>query len=76
MLELTLEAGETAELSPAPVRLVYSMADSTLEYRSADGSTVEIPTGPSAAYARPGDDLSVRNPGDDPVTIVLFDWFV
>ncbi len=76
VLELILEAGETAELSPAPVRLVFSMTDSTVEYRSADGATVEIPSGASAAYARPGDDLSVRNPGDDPVTIVLFDWFV
>jgi hypothetical protein len=76
VVELTLETGETAALSPAPVRLVYSVTESTVEYRSSDGTTVEIPSGASPAYTRPGDDLSVRNPGDDPVTIVVFDWFV
>jgi hypothetical protein len=76
VVELALEAGETAELSPAPVRLVYSMNDSVLEYHPTDGDSVEIPSPASAVYIRPGDDVSVGNQGQEPATIVLFDWFV
>lgn len=72
--EVTLESGETAELARVPVRLVYPLTESTLEYRPIDDDVVPIPGGPAAAYSRPGDDLSVTNPGEESVTIVTFDW--
>jgi len=74
--ELTLDGGDTADLSSVPIRVVYSPSDSVLEYRSADGETVPVSSGPSAAYSRPGDDLSVTNPGDETATVVIFEWLV
>lgn len=74
--ELTLDGGASAELPEVPTRLIYSPVDSVLIFESADGETIQVPAGLSEAYTRPGDDVSVTNAGEDPVTVVIFDWFV
>lgn len=75
--ELNLEVDATADLSAVPVRAFYLDQETILEFASADGDVVPIPTTtPAAAYSRDGDDLSVTNRGDEPVRVVLFEWLI
>ncbi|MEE4273690.1 MAG: hypothetical protein V2I67_18590 [Thermoanaerobaculales bacterium] len=74
--EMTVEPGSTIDLHPAPIRVVLPMNECDLEYRTVEDEVVVIPGGPSNPYARPGDDVSVSNPGDDAVTFVVFDWLM
>jgi hypothetical protein len=74
--ELTLDGGATAMLPEVPTRLIYSPVDTILRFESADGEMIQVPAGLSEAYTRPGNDFSVTNPGEDAVTVVIFEWFV
>jgi len=73
--ELTLDPGATEILPQVPTRLVYTPGESLLRFERKDGESIQVPSNPITAYARPGDDISVTNDGKNTVTFVIFDWF-
>jgi hypothetical protein len=76
VLELTLKPGQRTELARVPIRVIYSPLASQLEYETADGDLVAVPSELATAYARSGSDLSISNAGDVSVTVIAFEWFI
>jgi hypothetical protein len=74
--QVTLDAGESADLPLAPIRVVYTDSSAMISYRDADGVEFEVSLEGASAHQRPGNDAAVTNLADDPVTLVLFDWLV
>jgi hypothetical protein len=75
-VELNLSPGQSADLGQVPIRVIYTPFSSRVEYRTADGDQIVIPSEVAEAYARPGDDHSITNVGEIPVTIIAFEWFI
>jgi hypothetical protein len=74
--QVTLQAGDSADLPVAPIRVVYTDSSALVSYRDAEGVEIEVSIDGASAHQRPGNDASVTNLADDPVTLVLFDWLV
>ncbi|MEJ2190607.1 MAG: hypothetical protein P8Y93_14635 [Acidobacteriota bacterium] len=73
--ELTLDPGATETMPQVPARLIYTPSESLLRFQPTGGESIQFPSDPFTAYARPGDDISVTNDGENTVTFVIFDWF-
>ncbi len=74
--QVTLQAGASADLPAAPIRVVYVDSSAMVSYRDAEGVEIEVSTDGASAHQRPGNDAAVTNLADEPVTLVLFDWLV